>query len=152
MTTVPSPNSSQVEADGTTYETAEQCIALFDKDGSAFMTFLSRGEEVRSIAVPRPAAEDLGAALTQGTATALNRLDTQPATSFEDIVEADAGLSPMYRAVVQVEQQEPDQLPIVIGMKAWALLDPEQQRESFKDLLHAYVDVVQHQRDGRPIR
>lgn len=72
--------------------------------------------------------------------------------TFEEIIEADAGLSPMYRAVVQVEQQDPTQLPIIIGLKAWALLDPEQQRDSFKDLLQAYVDVVQHQRDGRAIR
>lgn len=72
--------------------------------------------------------------------------------TFEEIIEADAGLSPIYRAVVQIEQQDPAALPVVIGLKAWALLDPEQQRESFKDLVQAYVDVVQHQRDGRAIR
>ncbi|MEU9183353.1 hypothetical protein AB0D14_02045 [Streptomyces sp. NPDC048484] len=72
--------------------------------------------------------------------------------TFEEIMEVDAGLSPMYRAVVQVEQQNPAEFPIIIGLKAWALLDGEQQRDSFKSLVQAYVDVVQHQRDGRAIR
>ncbi|MGW0779050.1 hypothetical protein ACWD01_36925 [Streptomyces sp. NPDC002835] len=57
----------------------------------------------------------------------------------------------MYRPVVQLEQQDPTAFPVVIGLKAWALLDEEQQRERSKDLVQAYIDVVQDQRDGRAI-
>jgi len=143
--------NGRIEIEGSTYETADKHMVLFDADGCAFISFYRDGKEISATALLNHQAEDLGATLTHGTAIGQNRQVSSP-VSFEDIVDADAGLSPMYRAVVQVEQQEPEQLPIVIGVKAWALLDAEQQRESFNDLLQAYVEVVQHQRDGRPIR
>ncbi|MEU8855722.1 hypothetical protein AB0C48_13705 [Streptomyces sp. NPDC048556] len=151
MSTAPHFENGRIELEGTTYETADKYLVLFDDDGCAFLSLYRDGKEISSTALPVDQAEDLGAALTQGTATGRLRQE-RPATTFEDIVDLDAGASPMYRAVVQAEQQDPDQFPIVIGAKAWALLDIDQQRESFNELLQAYVDVVQHQRDGRPIR
>ncbi|MEU3835572.1 hypothetical protein [Streptomyces microflavus] len=151
MTTAPHFDGARITVDGTTYDTADKYVVLFDNDGCAFLTLYRDGKELSNTAIPADQAEDLGATLTQGAATGQLRQE-QPATTFEDIVDLDLGLSPMYRAVIQAEAQDPDQLPIVIGVKAWQLLDPEQQAKSLKDLLHAYVDVVQHQRDGRPIR
>lgn len=85
------------------------------------------------------------------TAEGLETREPTPRT-FEDIVSADAGLSPMYRATVRAEQEDPDAPAAVIGMQAWTLLDADEQRESLPDLLQAYVEIVQHQRDGRAIR
>ncbi|WP_097935064.1 MULTISPECIES: hypothetical protein [unclassified Streptomyces] len=150
-TVAPHFDGDRITVDGTTYDTADKYAVLFDNDGCAFLTLYRSGGELSNTAIPVDQAEDLGAALTQGTATGQLRQE-QPATTFEDIVDIELGLSPMYRAVVQTEAQEPDQLPIVIGVKAWKLLDTDQQRHRLKELLHAYVDVVQHQRDGRPIR
>ncbi|MEW2177167.1 hypothetical protein AB0890_12660 [Streptomyces sp. NPDC005406] len=151
MTTAPHFENGRIELEGTTYETADKHVVLFDDDGCAFLSLYRDGKEISSTAIPVNQAEDLGAALTQGTATGRLRQE-QPAATFEDIVDLDLGLSPMYRAVIQAEAQDPNEFPIVIGVKAWQLLDPEQQAKSFNELLHAYVDVVQHQRDGRPIR
>lgn len=151
MTAEPHFENGRITVEGTTYETADKYVVLFDNDGCAFLSLYRDGEEISSTALPVDQAEALGAALTQGSATGRLRKEL-PATSFEDIVDVDAGVSPMYRAVIQAEQRNPDEFPIVIGVKAWKLLDPDQQRESLNELLHAYVDVVQHQRDGRPIR
>ncbi|KQZ07262.1 hypothetical protein AB0K86_33045 [Streptomyces clavifer] len=53
--------------------------------------------------------------------------------------------------IVEVDGDPVVQLEVVTGLKAWALLDEEQHRERFKDLVRAYIDVVKHQRDGRVI-
>ncbi|EGE43198.1 hypothetical protein GTY83_19190 [Streptomyces sp. SID4928] len=150
-TVPPHFDGERITVDGTTYDTVDKHVVLFDNDGCAFLTLYRDGQELTNTAIPADQAEDLGAALTHGAATGQLRQE-QPAATFEDIVDLDLGLSPMYRAVIQAEAHGPDQLPIVIGVKAWQLLDREQQAKSLKDLLHAYVDVVQHQRDGRPIR
>ncbi|MFH9293839.1 hypothetical protein [Streptomyces sp. NPDC017520] len=150
-TVPPHFDGAHITVDGTTYDTADKHVVLFDHDGCAFLTLYRNGQELSNTAIPADQAEDLGATLTHGAATGQLRQE-QPAATFEDIVDLDLGLSPMCRAVIQAEAQDPDQLPIVIGVKAWQLLDPDQQRHSLKELLHAYVDVVQHQRDGRPIR
>ncbi|MEU9314102.1 hypothetical protein [Streptomyces sp. NPDC048256] len=49
-----------------------------------------------------------------------------------EVIEADAGLSSMCGAVVQDEQQDQSALPVIAGLKAWSLLEEDQQRESFK--------------------
>lgn len=72
--------------------------------------------------------------------------------TFEDIVSFDEGLSPMYRATVRAEQEDPHACAAVLGMEAWTLLDADERKDSLVDLLQAYVEIVQHQRDGRPIR
>lgn len=96
----------------------------------------------RSITIPD---EKYGEPVRGSRAVLRSTTDTVD-RAFRDIVDADAGLSPMYRAVVQVEQQNPTDLPVVIGIKAWTLLDEDQRRECTNDLLQAYVELVQIQR------
>lgn len=69
-----------------------------------------------------------------------------PDRAFADIVECYDDATDLYAAVVRIEQEHPDDLPVIIGMRAWALLDEEQQRKHFHSLLQAYVEIVRRDR------
>lgn len=55
--------------------------------------------------------------------------------------------SDLYAAVLQTEQRHPNDLPVIVGVKAWAQLDGEQQEKHFTDLLQAYVELTRIQRE-----
>lgn len=67
-------------------------------------------------------------------------------TQFADVVDGFYG-SDLYAAVLQAEQRHPGELPVTIGIRAWGLLDDEQQGKYLPELLMAYVELVRIQRD-----
>ncbi|MCQ4043848.1 hypothetical protein ACFOSC_26635 [Streptantibioticus rubrisoli] len=71
---------------------------------------------------------------------------TDPEAAFDDIVAGYEQASPLYAAVLAMEQQHPGDLPVTIGLKAWSQLDEHQQRQCFNDLLQAYVELVRRER------
>lgn len=93
------------------------------------------------------ASTELGRAqvrsLRQGHVCAMR----DPDAAFADIASeygCDGGL---YAAVLEAQQHNPNELDVIIGMKAWAQLDEERQRQEFTDLLQAYVELVNIQRE-----
>ncbi|MDV9168727.1 hypothetical protein R6V09_01035 [Streptomyces sp. W16] len=64
---------------------------------------------------------------------------------FDEVVDGFYG-SDMYAAVLQAEQRHPDELPITTGIRAWKLLDAEQQAQHLPELLLAYVELTRQQR------
>lgn len=97
----------------------------------------------RSFTIPEPGYNDT----VRGSRAVLSAVTDTVDLKFRDIVNADSGLSPLYRACVQAEQTNPDARPAVIGLKAWHQLDEEQREECFIDLLQSYVELVQIQRE-----
>lgn len=69
-----------------------------------------------------------------------------PEKAFADITSEYESDSPLYAAVLEMQQQNPDSLPVIIGLKAWAQLDEYQQSKHLSDLLQAYVELVDIQR------
>jgi hypothetical protein len=69
-----------------------------------------------------------------------------PEKAFADITaeyDCDGGL---YSAVLEVQQHNPDDLPVIVGIKAWAQLNDEQRLAEFPHLLQAYVELLDIQR------
>ncbi|QXE36947.1 hypothetical protein KQY30_24800 [Streptomyces sp. GMY02] len=56
--------------------------------------------------------------------------------------------SDLYAAVMQSEQRHPGEQPVVVGARAWELLNDEQRETHLPELLHSYVELVRIQRDG----
>ncbi|MGI5436191.1 hypothetical protein ACQEV4_01415 [Streptomyces shenzhenensis] len=71
-----------------------------------------------------------------------------PASDEEEFAEVVDGFhqSDLYGAFLQVEQRYPDELPVVAGVRMWALLDHEQQARYTNEVLGAYVELVRIQR------
>ncbi|MDX2696846.1 hypothetical protein [Streptomyces ipomoeae] len=65
---------------------------------------------------------------------------------FADVVDA-YSQSDLYAAFLQVEQRYPGELPVVAGVRMWALLDAEQQARYTNEVLGAYVELVRIQRE-----
>ncbi|MFJ2007378.1 hypothetical protein [Streptomyces chartreusis] len=72
-----------------------------------------------------------------------------PASGEEEFAEVVDGFhhSDLYAAFLQVEQRYPGELPVVAGVRMWALLDVEQQARYTNEVLGAYVELVRIQRD-----
>lgn len=96
----------------------------------------------RSFTIPEQGYGDT----VRGSRAVLSAVTDTVDRKFRDIVNADFGLSPLYRACVQTEQTNPDARPAVIGLKAWHQLDDEQREECFIDLLQAYVELMRIER------
>ena len=79
--------------------------------------------------------------------TAVERhLPASGETQFADVVDG-FQQSDLYAAFLQVEQRYPDELPVVAGVRMWALLDTEQQARYTNEVLGAYVELVRIQRE-----
>ncbi|MGW2044675.1 hypothetical protein ACWCPF_05760 [Streptomyces sp. NPDC001858] len=66
-------------------------------------------------------------------------------TQFADVIDG-FHQSNLYAAFLQVEQRYPDELPVVAGVRMWALLDREQQARYTNQVLGAYVELARIQR------
>ncbi|GAA3853955.1 hypothetical protein GCM10023084_05230 [Streptomyces lacrimifluminis] len=73
------------------------------------------------------------------------RLPADGETQFADVVDG-FQQSDLYAAFLQVEQRYPDELPVVAGVRMWALLDRDQQARYTNEVLGAYVELVRIQR------
>ena len=81
----------------------------------------------------------------QGAAV-VQHLPADGETQFADVVDG-FQQSDLYAAFLQVEQRYPDELPVVAGVRMWALLDRDQQAQHTNDVLGAYVELVRIQRE-----
>ncbi|MEU6244833.1 hypothetical protein [Streptomyces sp. NPDC047024] len=81
----------------------------------------------------------------QGGAAVEHHLPADGDTQFADVIDG-FNQSDLYGAFLQTEQRYADELPVVAGVRMWALLSPEQQEHGLKDLLTAYVELVRIQR------
>lgn len=80
-----------------------------------------------------------------GVSAVEHHLPADGETQFADVVDG-FQQSDLYAAFLQVEQRYPDELPVVAGVRMWALLDREQQAQHTNDVLGAYVELVRIQR------
>ncbi|MFJ8309821.1 MULTISPECIES: hypothetical protein [unclassified Streptomyces] len=75
-------------------------------------------------------------------------------SDFVDIVAEYDTTPDLYAAVLRIEQDFPGELPVIIGLKAWALLDEQMQRD-INDLLQALrrtrPDAARRRPGGRPM-
>jgi hypothetical protein len=67
-------------------------------------------------------------------------------TQFADVVDG-FHHSDLYAAFLQIEQRHPGELPVVAGVRMWALLDQEQQARYTNQVLGAYVELARIQRE-----
>lgn len=66
-------------------------------------------------------------------------------TGFDDFTNLVADFhatSDLFGAVIRAEQEGTDLAPIIVGVRAWQMLDELQQHNSMRELLTAYVRLV----------
>jgi hypothetical protein len=80
-----------------------------------------------------------------GEAAVERHLPAGDETQFADVVDG-FHHSDLYGAFLQIEQRYPGELPVVAGVRMWALLDREQQARYTNEVLGAYVELVRQQR------
>lgn len=61
---------------------------------------------------------------------------------FSEIVEGYYAVSDLFGAVLRAEQEGVDLAPVIVGVRAWSMLDDTQRQASMREVLTAYVRMV----------
>lgn len=63
-------------------------------------------------------------------------------SEFGEIAESYYTVSDLFGAVLRAEQEGVDLAPVIVGVRAWEMLDELQQHHSMRELLTGYVRMV----------